>query len=69
MGLRRAGLVVVLLLVVSRNCSSGSIASSENAVVKNLDSTEQSLSPAEEVNGLNGDDEESEDAEDSEEAR
>ncbi|MUV58531.1 hypothetical protein [Halogeometricum sp. CBA1124] len=68
--LRRAGLVVVLLLVVSGVGTvhvGASPVNGENAVVKNLDSTEQSLSPAEDVNGLSGDEEESEDAEDSEE--
>ncbi|WP_246989536.1 hypothetical protein [Halorientalis marina] len=66
--LRRACLVVVLLLVVSGIITvqvGASPANGENKVVKSLDSTEQSLSPDADVNGLNGDEEEGEDAEDS----
>jgi len=68
--LRRAGLVVVLLLAVSgvgTIQAGASPVNGENAAVKSINPSEQSLSLAEDVNGLNGEEEEGEDAEDSEE--
>ena len=66
--LRRTSLVVVLLLVVSgvgTVQAGASPVDGDHIVVKNLDATEQSLSPVADVDELDG--EEEEDTEDSEE--